>query len=103
MCGICGTFAYGQGEAVNPAVGRAIRDRMAARGPDGCGEWRSLAGGVWLGHRRLAIIDLSPAGAQPMQSEDGKLVLSFNGEIYNHEELRNRLTAQGCTFRSASD
>ena len=76
---------------------------MAARGPDGKGEWVSDDGRVGFGHRRLSIIDLSDAGAQPMASADGTLVVTFNGEIYNYRELRRGLEAKGHVFRSQSD
>ena len=76
---------------------------MAARGPDGYGEWVSGDERVGFGHRRLAIIDLSNSGAQPMASADGSLVITFNGEIYNYRALRSELEAKGCVFRSQSD
>jgi asparagine synthase (glutamine-hydrolysing) len=76
---------------------------MTARGPDGQGEWYSSDGRVGLGHRRLAIIDLSEGGAQPMASHDGQNIITFNGEIYNYRELRKELEAQGHVFRSDSD
>lgn len=76
-------------------------DLLRHRGPDGEGTW--VEGPVGLGHRRLAIIDLSPAGAQPMQSVDGRAVIAFNGEIYNFIELRQRLEARGHAFRSHTD
>jgi asparagine synthase (glutamine-hydrolysing) len=104
MCGIAGIFAYHY--AANPvdsAELARIRDRMAARGPDGAGEWLSGDGRVGLGHRRLAVIDLSPAAAGPMASADGALVISFNGEIYNYRELRDELARQGARFRTHSD
>ena len=104
MCGINGIFAYHY--AANP-IDRAelirTRDHMAARGPDGMGEWIGKDDRIGLGHRRLAIIDLSDAAAQPMVSADGKLVVIFNGEIYNYRELRGRLEAKGYVFRSQSD
>lgn len=104
MCGLNGIFAYHY--AANP-VDRAelvsTRDHMAARGPDGSGLWISDDGRIGLGHRRLSIIDLSSAGAQPMVSADGKLVVTFNGEIYNYRELRRSLEAKGYRFRSQSD
>jgi len=104
MCGIAALFAYRPGVAgVDRLELRTIRDRMASRGPDGCGEWFSADGRTALGHRRLSIIDLSETGAQPMASEDGAIVLSFNGEIYNYQALRASLEAEGCRFRSASD
>ncbi|MCA1907040.1 MAG: asparagine synthase (glutamine-hydrolyzing), partial [Magnetospirillum sp.] len=80
-----------------------IRDAMIARGPDGAGLWLSPRGEVGLAHRRLAIIDLSPAGAQPMASEDGRLRIVFNGEIYNYRALREELQAEGVRFVSHTD
>ncbi len=79
------------------------RDTMVHRGPDDAGEWWSADGRVGLAHRRLAIIDLSPAGHQPMRDATGNLVIVFNGEIYNFQELRAQLIAKGHTFRSHSD
>ena len=78
---------------------------MALRGPDGSGVWENDAGTAGLGHRRLAIIDLSPGGAQPMSvdTDGGRLTVAFNGEIYNHEALRRSLEARGHRFRSSSD
>ena len=104
MCGIAGLYAYHY--AANPidmTELRSIRDHMAARGPDGQGEWLSEDSRVGLGHRRLAIIDLSDGGAQPMTSADGKSVIIFNGEIYNYRSLRSNLEAKGCVFRTQSD
>ena len=76
---------------------------MAARGPDGSGLWLSSDGRVGLAHRRLAIIDLSERGAQPMASADGALTITFNGEIYNYRSLRAELEGRGYTFRTESD
>src|SRR5262249_46742567 len=104
MCGINGIFAYHYAaNAVDRAELVRVRDHMAARGPDGMGEWIGEDGRIGFGHRRLAIIDLSDAGAQPMVSADGKLVVTFNGEIYNYRQLRNRLGIKGQVFRSRSD
>ena len=104
MCGIAGIFAY---HSAAPTVDRdelrTIRDHMLTRGPDGYGEWFSGHGRVGLAHRRLAIIDLSERGAQPMVSAEGNLVVSFNGEIYNYRALRQSLEANGCVFHSDSD
>lgn len=77
--------------------------RMASRGPDGSGDWFSADRKVGFTHRRLAIIDLSEGGAQPMHSADGSLTITFNGEIYNYRELRAELVAKGYTFRTESD
>ncbi len=104
MCGIAGTFAYA--DSALPVDRRellAVRDQMASRGPDGKDEWFSADGRVGLVHRRLAIIDLSEMGRQPMQTPDGRLVIVFNGEIYNYRELRAELEAKGYSFRSQSD
>ena len=76
---------------------------MAARGPDGKSNWYSADGRIGLGHRRLAIIDCSASGAQPMVTADGKFVITFNGEIYNYRLLRARLEAEGSVFRTQSD
>ncbi|SUS08915.1 Asparagine synthase [uncultured Defluviicoccus sp.] len=83
----------------------AIRDAMRLRGPDGEGLWLSADGRVGLAHRRLAILDLSDAGAQPMRLDGDPQapIITFNGEIYNYRELRARLEAQGSRFRSTSD
>jgi asparagine synthase (glutamine-hydrolysing) len=78
-------------------------DALAHRGPDASGTHLSPDGRVGLSHRRLSILDLSPAGAQPMFSADGSLVLSFNGEVYNFREIREELTGRGHTFRGGSD
>jgi asparagine synthase (glutamine-hydrolysing) len=104
MCGINGIFAYHY--AANPIDREELartRDHMAARGPDGKGEWVSTDERVGFGHRRLSIIDLSDAGSQPMSNADGSLVVTFNGEIYNYRELRRGLEAKGYLFRSNSD
>jgi asparagine synthase (glutamine-hydrolysing) len=104
MCGIAAIFAYGEAA---PPVDRdevmAMRERMFSRGPDGAGEWFSEDGRVGLGHRRLSIIDLSPAGAQPMFNADRSLALIFNGEIYNYRELRSQLSDKGYQFQSHCD
>jgi asparagine synthase (glutamine-hydrolysing) len=102
MCGINGIYAYSEGA---PRVDReelvASRECMRSRGPDAADVWISGDGRVGLGHRRLSIIDLSPAGAQPMRR--GERVIIFNGEIYNYRELRARLEQTGRTFTSHSD
>jgi asparagine synthase (glutamine-hydrolysing) len=104
MCAVNGIFAYHY--AANP-VDRAelvaTRDHMQARGPDGSGLWIDPDERIGLGHRRLAIIDLSEAGAQPMVSADGRFIVTFNGEIYNYQALRRDLEGQGCVFASRSD
>lgn len=97
MCGILGSFSPG-GLAPALCVGR-----LAHRGPDSSGEWRSPTGDAWLGHTRLAIIDLSSAGAQPMVDPVSGNVIVFNGEIYNHMEVRRTLNLPLGTWRGHSD
>jgi asparagine synthase (glutamine-hydrolysing) len=104
MCGLTGIFAYNPCAAVpNRRELRASRDYMRARGPDGAGEWWGEDGRIGLGHRRLSIIDLSQQADQPMTSSDGRYVIVFNGEIYNHLELRSKLEKRGACFRTTSD
>jgi asparagine synthase (glutamine-hydrolysing) len=88
MCGIAG---YLSRRGIDPALLRRMGDSIRHRGPDDRGEWLDEAAGVGFAHRRLAILDLSPAGHQPMQSADGRYVLSYNGEIYNHADIRREL------------
>ncbi|MFI2030479.1 asparagine synthase (glutamine-hydrolyzing) [Streptomyces buecherae] len=99
MCGIAGTYRWPDGKAVTDR----LTDVLAHRGPDGAGRYSHPAGDgeVQLGHRRLAVIDLTETGAQPMVS-DG-LALTYNGELYNAPELRAELTAAGARFRGTSD
>jgi asparagine synthase (glutamine-hydrolysing) len=100
MCGIAGFLNLNGAPAVESLVTRMAR-ALAHRGPDGEGCWTE--GAVGFGHRRLAIIDLSPAAAQPMTSGDGRFVMTYNGEVYNFRQLRSELEARGCRFRSTSD
>ena len=104
MCGIAGFFGLGPlaGDEATENL-RRMAQTIAHRGPDGEGIWHDAAAGIGLAHRRLAIIDLSPLGAQPMQSTSGRMVISFNGEIYNYRALRSDLERTGRPFRSASD
>jgi len=104
MCGLAGIVGPGRVEEARPLVQRMI-GAMRHRGPDGEGSLERAwdRNSLVLCHRRLAIIDLSAAGAQPMRSTDGTLHLILNGEIYNHVELREELTALGHRFRSRSD
>ncbi|MFM9170235.1 MAG: asparagine synthetase B family protein, partial [Phycisphaerales bacterium] len=104
MCGIAGIIALGQSAPrVDAAELDRMRDAMFPRGPDGCGSWVSPDGGVGLGHRRLAIIDLSEGGAQPMHDAETGCTIAFNGEIYNFQEIRRDLESRGHRFRSTSD
>ena len=100
MCGITGIFNL-NGQPVSPVILRQMTDALAHRGPDGEGFYTDSFLG--LGHRRLAIIDLSAAGHQPMMTADGQHILTYNGEIYNFQELRVELQALGYTFRSRTD
>ena len=100
MCGITG-FINTNNAPVSPVILKKMTDSIAHRGPDGEGHW--IEGNVGIGHRRLAVIDLSPAGHQPMISEDNRYVLSYNGEIYNFRELRAELESKGYWFRSQTD
>ena len=100
MCGIAG-FVNLQGDPVSPVILKKMTDAIAHRGPDGEGRW--IERNVGVGHRRLAILDLSPAGHQPMVTADHRYVLSYNGEIYNFRQLRADLEAEGVWFRSQTD
>ncbi len=105
MCGIAGFFAH-DGNAVGTdadAMLNRMLSSMLHRGPDGRGAWLDRRGSAGLAHARLAIIDTSTAGAQPMATADGRYVISFNGEIYNYRSLRAELRAKGCHFTSDSD
>jgi len=101
MCGICGIYHLERDRPVAAPEVRRMADALTHRGPDDRGEF--IEGNIGLGHLRLSIIDLSSAGHQPMTNEDGRYWIVFNGEIYNYVELRERLLAQGHTFRSSSD
>lgn len=100
MCGIAGLVNL-NGNPAESVLLRKMTDAIAHRGPDGEGIFTDRSLG--LGHRRLAIIDLSPAGRQPMQTADGRFVLTYNGEVYNFQELRAELQAMGYQFRSRTD
>jgi asparagine synthase (glutamine-hydrolysing) len=101
MCGLFGFSLTGANRVPDPAIaaGRHARDLLAHRGPDSAGE--SVAAGTYLGHRRLAVIDLSESGRQPMVSDDGDVAIAVNGEIYNYQRLRDALGPE--RFRSQSD
>jgi len=100
MCGITGIFNLNN-EPVSGELCQTMTRVLAHRGPDGEGVWTS--GPVGLGHRRLAILDLSETGNQPMVSFDGQVVLTYNGEVYNYRELRSELESAGYRFRGSSD
>lgn len=100
MCGIVG---FAGREPIDSGMLRNMCDVLSHRGPDDSGQWYSADGSVGLAHRRLAIIDLSPGGHQPMASESGTVHIAFNGEIYNYLELKRELASEGHSFRTASD
>jgi asparagine synthase (glutamine-hydrolysing) len=104
MCGFAGLFTNGHHTAddLDGQVGRMIAP-IAHRGPDDAATWTDHTAGVALGFRRLAILDLSPTGRQPMRSQSGRYVVTFNGEIYNFDALRRQLEALGHRFRGSSD
>ena len=105
MCGLAGSWAPRGGRDGDELEGiaRDMAQLVEARGPDDSGEWVDPEAGIALGHRRLAIIDLSPGGRQPMVSAAGALVIAYNGEIYNFRELRAELESAGVSFRGESD
>ena len=104
MCGIAGAFAFGlYAKQIDQTVVERLNDQQRRRGPDGNGLWYSPDRRIVLGHRRLAIIDTGPMGAQPMSDSTGRWVISFNGEIYNYRALREELERLGCVFETNSD
>ena len=100
MCGICGVLNF-EGREVSSALLKKMTDSIAHRGPDGEGWYQSK--GLGFGHRRLAIVDLSPLGHQPMVTQDGRYALTYNGEIYNFREIRADLVSKSHSFRSQTD
>ena len=104
MCGIAGvlTSEHSPRESLERHA-TAMAECLAYRGPDDHGLWFDSEAGIALAHRRLSIVDLSPAGHQPMASADGRYVITYNGEIYNFQELRSELEARGASFRGHSD
>lgn len=98
MCGIVGVLSLKQAPAVDEQTLTRMRDTMVHRGPDGGANWFSKDGRVGFGHRRLSIIDLSTAANQPMVDERDEVCLTYNGEVYNHVELRKELIAEGQRF-----
>ncbi len=103
MCGINGILATGDAFPCDGGIAEAMAHSMAHRGPDDAGVWMSDDGRVALGHRRLSIVDLSPAGHQPMSNEDGTVWITYNGEVYNHAALREELERKGHRYRSNTD
>lgn len=100
MCGIVGNYHFNQ-QPVSNVILKAMNDSMTHRGPDGDGVW--VEGPIGLGHRRLAIIDLTAHGHQPMMCESSRFIISYNGEVYNFREIRTSLEALGHQFHSKTD
>jgi asparagine synthase (glutamine-hydrolysing) len=96
-------LGFADGFAVDPSLAARMRDTLVHRGPDDAGVWHSPDDRVAFGHRRLSIVDLSPAGHQPMSNEDGTVWITYNGEIYNHQTLREELEKRGHRYRSRTD
>src|ERR1700758_1505670 len=106
MCGIAGLFRPGGGgESELSAIAKSMTDALAYRGPDASGYWTNASNGIAFGHRRLAVLDLSQAGSQPMHSDCGRFTVTFNGEIYNHLDIRAELESAGAApnWRGHSD
>jgi asparagine synthase (glutamine-hydrolysing) len=103
MCGIAGVLNLTSSRSQLEQNAIAMAESIAYRGPDDHGIWSDLESGIALTHRRLSIVDLSPAGHQPMVSANGRFVVTYNGEIYNYRELRPELVARGTKFRGHSD
>jgi asparagine synthase (glutamine-hydrolysing) len=104
MCGIAGAFAFGlAAKQIDRTIVERLNYQQRRRGPDGAGLWSSEDRRIVIGHRRLAIIDTGPMGAQPMSDASGRWVISFNGEVYNYRALRGELERLGCVFRTNSD
>ncbi len=103
MCGITGFLTFQRADDNSTAVLTRMSDQLLRRGPDSSGEWFDDAAGIGLAHRRLAIVDLTPAGHQPMHSANQRFAITFNGEIYNFQELRIALDGYGYQWRGHSD
>jgi len=103
MCGICGIYNVGNSQEVSRELLGKMTDILLHRGPDDRGWYRSRNKTVGLGNRRLAIVDLSPAGHQPMSNADGSVWITYNGEIYNHLQIRRSLEEKGYSYRSRTD
>ena len=103
MCGIAGVLNLTSARGQLERNATAMAESIAYRGPDDHGIWSDIEAGIALTHRRLSIVDLSPAGHQPMVSADGRFIITYNGEIYNYQELRPELESRGIKFRGHSD
>ncbi len=101
MCGICGKLYHALDRKVEETLIEKMSSVLTHRGPDDEGVY--IKGNVGLAHKRLSIIDITPAGHQPMSNEDGSIWIVFNGEIYNYLDLREKLQQKGHTFSSHTD
>jgi asparagine synthase (glutamine-hydrolysing) len=102
MCGICGFIDPNLGESASKSQLLKMLEPILHRGPDGMGIWTDSEYGIGLGHRRLSIVDITPTGHQPMISACGRFILVFNGEIYNHKELRLKISKCSCDMQKRS-
>lgn len=103
MCGINGIFlTYPGSQDIPSSLGR-MNEALRARGPDSAGQWGDASVGIGLGHTRLAILDTSPRGNQPMESADGRYILVYNGEVYNYRDIADSALTKSCSFRGSSD
>src|SRR5690242_8334966 len=105
MCGVTAIWDRARQSAANSrlATAQAMTETLLHRGPDAGDVWNDDSAQIAIGHRRLSIVDLSPAGAQPMMSSCGRFIISYNGEVYNAGELKVELEAAGRLFRGHSD
>ena len=105
MCGIAGFWELqrGSGKSELKAAAEVMCEKLRHRGPDDSGSWVDQSTGIALAHTRLAIIDLSKNGSQPMHSASGRFVISYNGEVYNFPQLKDELSTQGVRFKGHSD
>src|SRR5512140_2271042 len=102
MCGLVGVMSFGDRRGISLEIVGPLTDLAARRGPDARGLWTDGTC-CTLGFRRLSILDLTPAGNQPMHTPDGRFHLVFNGELYNFKEIRRELESAGVAFRSTGD
>jgi len=102
MCGIVGYYCDRVERNLAGALGRSV-ESLAHRGPDDAGIFTAMDGRIGLGHRRLSVLDLSRSGRQPMESEDGRAAIVYNGEVYNFAQIREQLTGCGYSFKSGTD
>ena len=105
MCGFAGFLEFAPARSRDESVRlvEQMTNRLTHRGPDDHGQWLNESGTVAMGHRRLSILDTSQHGHQPKMSPCGRYVLAYNGEVYNHLEIRRELRQGGATFRGQSD